>query len=909
MGSKSNFELSADEMRVHINNLEVRIAELEMMNEALTLARDKSELKYRDLLENMEEGFSLHEIITDENGRAVDFRFLETNDAYEHHTGLHKWEVIGRTMLEILPQTDSRQIETYGKVALTGEPMQVEYYSKTFMRHLRVRAFCPRQGQFAAIFEDITDRKGIEAKFQESEAKYRLLFENCEEAIMLNCPDGSIYSVNPAACRMFGRSEEELFKIGSVGIVDLQDPRLSIAIVEMEKTGKYIGELDYIRKDGTIFQCEVSSSLFIDVDGNKRISTIIRDISERKRAEAALRESEDKFRTMVRLSPEATGLFDAAGNVLMMNLVAAEILGYNTPDELIGKNVLEFFLPEEKESVLEMIKKTFINGIVRNIEYTLVRKNGTSFRAEYSCSALYNAGGKPRGLLVVTRDITERDKAQEKMKILQRAVEQAPVSIVLTNIYGDMEYVNPKFCDVTGYSREEVLGTNSRILKSNNTAYEVYEELWSCILSGKDWTGEFQNKKKNGDFYWVLVNISPIFNSIGKITHFLAVKEDITERRQQEEALRQSNQKLEAIILASPDGIGLGNMEHQITFVSNRLLEMYGYSLEERNEVIGKSAMDFIDPSSLKLLAENIAKRFAGESNEKDYTRYLAIKKDKSRFYIEVNAVLMHHPDGKPMGILNIERDVTERVKLEEELVRSNSELKKANSEKDKFFSIIAHDLRSPFTGLLGLTELMTAKDKMLSIEECVQISKLLRESVVNAYKLLENLLEWAMIQKGSFDFLPAELSLSNLFIRNIEPLNERARQKGITIFREITGIDKITADEKLISTVLRNLLANALKFTDRGGEVSIGAKETEDGMIEISVTDTGIGIPKDVIDKLFILGEKVGTTGTDDEPSTGLGLILCKEFVEKHSGKIWVESQENVGSTFYFTIPKKYNG
>ncbi len=149
------------------------------------------------------------------------------------------------------------------------------------------------------------------------------------------------------------------------------------------------------------------------------------------------------------------------------------------------------------------------------------------------------------------------------------------------------------------------------------------------------------------------------------------------------------------------------------------------------------------------------------------------------------------------------------------------------------------------------------------------------------------------------------ELSLSDIFSDHVGSIEERARQKGITVFYESTAVKKIYADENIINTVLRNLLANALKFTARGGEVTLRAKEREDGMTEISVIDTGVGIHKDVIDKLFILGEKVGTTGTEDEPSTGLGLILCKEFVEKHGGKIWAESQENVGSTFYFTIPK----
>jgi signal transduction histidine kinase len=159
-------------------------------------------------------------------------------------------------------------------------------------------------------------------------------------------------------------------------------------------------------------------------------------------------------------------------------------------------------------------------------------------------------------------------------------------------------------------------------------------------------------------------------------------------------------------------------------------------------------------------------------------------------------------------------------------------------------------------------------------------------------------------MQRGSISFTPKELNLSTFALQNIEIINQRAVQKGITISNEIPESLKVNADEKMVNTVLRNLLSNAVKFTKRDGKIIIRSKKTEDEMVEVSVQDTGVGMSEKDVKRLFKIEEKVSKKGTEGELSTGLGLLLCKEFVEKHGGKIWAESQQNVGSTFYFTLP-----
>ncbi|MBK7866986.1 MAG: HAMP domain-containing histidine kinase [Ignavibacteriales bacterium] len=202
--------------------------------------------------------------------------------------------------------------------------------------------------------------------------------------------------------------------------------------------------------------------------------------------------------------------------------------------------------------------------------------------------------------------------------------------------------------------------------------------------------------------------------------------------------------------------------------------------------------------------------------------------------------------------------------------------------EKDKFFSIIAHDLTSPFQRFWGLTEMMTDDEANYSQDDYIQMSKKLNKLAGNLYTLLRNLLEWAQMQKGAMNFEPESFYISEVLDPILETTLARCEQKGINLINSIDREIILLADKKMVNSVLMNLTANAVKFTNRGGSVSLDAKSLDETTVEISISDTGIGMSQDTIDKLFVLGEKTRSEGTEGELSTGLGLLLCKEFVEK---------------------------
>ena len=257
------------------------------------------------------------------------------------------------------------------------------------------------------------------------------------------------------------------------------------------------------------------------------------------------------------------------------------------------------------------------------------------------------------------------------------------------------------------------------------------------------------------------------------------------------------------------------------------------------------------------------------------------------------------------LALVIIRRGLVERRLAESEIKRKNEDLLKISSEKDKFFSIIAHDLRSPFYGFLGLSQRLVEELPVMSINETRRIAGNLNDSAVATFRLLENLLEWSRMEQGLMPFLPESIQLLPFIDDCLSALWESAENKEIEIKIDVKNDLTIYADRNMIQTIIRNLVTNAIKFTKKDGNIYISAKPILENNIEISIEDSGVGMNKEIIENLFKLHINTSRAGTNGEPSTGLGLVLCKEFVEKHNGKIWAESEEGKGSTFYFTVPQ----
>ena len=337
---------------------------------------------------------------------------------------------------------------------------------------------------------------------------------------------------------------------------------------------------------------------------------------------------------------------------------------------------------------------------------------------------------------------------------------------------------------------------------------------------------------------------------------------------------------------------------------------------------MGEPHESFINPTFNKILTLDNAVPLIfdgfltiGEYSSNNNTSILAQiyrKKDKlliigsvdSAQLIEQNKTMhqLNHKISKLQGkLINEKKNLEYTFGL---LNETNKELHQLNAEKDKFFSIIAHDLKSPFNAIIGFSDLLVAQVDKSNLKKIKEYASIIQQSSNRAMELLMNLMEWSQSQTGRLNFSPVNFELTKLIDETVLLLNDAAVQKSITITYQLPLITFVYADKAMISTVLRNLISNAIKFTESGGNIVISATESQNELT-VSVKDSGIGISKDRIEKLFGLDESYSTTGTNNEKGTGLGLILCKEFVEKHQGKIWAESEVGIGSIFYFTIPR----
>jgi PAS domain S-box-containing protein len=251
-----------------------------------------------------------------------------------------------------------------------------------------------------------------------------------------------------------------------------------------------------------------------------------------------------------------------------------------------------------------------------------------------------------------------------------------------------------------------------------------------------------------------------------------------------------------------------------------------------------------------------------------------------------------------------------ERKKAQDEIVRYAAEMQELNRAKDKFFSIISHDLKGPFNAILGFSDILTTEWGDYSDDERQHFIRNIHSSAKNTFRLLENLLEWAMTQTGKLTFSPIQFDLSVIANDVVILMRDQAEKKQIKLFTAVNFNTMVLADENMIRTIIRNLVSNAIKYTQAGGQVKILSDEIapaagNPGLIKICISDTGIGIDKDSLPKLFRIDEKIRSSGTAQEKGTGLGLILCKELIIKNGGTIWAESEPGQGSRFCFTVPQ----
>ena len=494
--------------------------------------------------------------------------------------------------------------------------------------------------------------------------------------------------------------------------------------------------------------------------------------------------------------------------------------------------------------------------------------------------------------------ISELKESESRLReVLENSLVASYKRNLETNSY---DYLSSVFSRITGYTPDEMKTMPIETVVSfmhPDDATEIKRVIAGSIsgVNGTAYQVEYRFRHKNGEYRWIHDQFTVIRDANGQPHALIGSLSDITDRKQAEKAQKNSENHAHALISAIPDMMFM--LSRQGVYLDYKAdIESLSYQMQS---IIGKKNRDIMPPEFCDLIDEKINLTLqTGQMQVFEYQLQLPSKE-----ICEYEARMV---SGSSDEVIAIVRDVTERKKSERAMKFKNVQLIESNTEKDKFFSIIAHDLRSPFNAFLGFTRVMVEELENMSLEEIKKIVVSMRKSATNLYSLLENLLEWSMMHRGMTRFNPQSIPLALKIKESIELIIGSAQKKEIEISFDTSDDLSVFADVHMFETVIRNLITNAVKFTRKKGRITVSAEKSGGNTVEICVHDTGVGMSRAMVDNLFRLDGQTNRKGTEGEPSTGLGLIICKDFIEKHGGKILAESEEGKGSTFCFTLPEK---
>jgi PAS domain S-box-containing protein len=487
-----------------------------------------------------------------------------------------------------------------------------------------------------------------------------------------------------------------------------------------------------------------------------------------------------------------------------------------------------------------------------------------------------------------------------ELRKLSQATENSPASVVVTDKNGTIEYVNPTFCNITGYSNEEAIGNNPRVLKSGNLPQSFYKKLWDTILSGKTWRGDFINRKKNGEEYWESASISPIKNNEGEITHFVAVKQDITERKEAEKKLQESEKRHRTLLERLPESVVVYDMEGKAIFVNPAFEKIFGWSLEE---VLGKK-IDFV-PSELEAQTRSAVKKMLEDGDGSVSFETKRLTKNGDLLDMQINTAPFHDPGGRKVGNIVILNNITERKRMENELIEAKHAAVEANRAKGDFLANMSHEIRTPMNAVIGMSHLALKTD--LSPKQRDYLNKI-QSSANSLLGIINDILDFSKIEAGKLDIETVDFNLEDVMDNLANLVTVKAQEKAdlevlFNVSREVPRF--LVGDPLRLGQVLINLANNAVKFTD-SGEIVVSTeliKRNENRVtLKFSVRDTGIGLTKEQAGNLFQPFTQADTATTRKYGGSGLGLTISKRLAEMMGGEIWVESEYGQGATFSFT-------
>lgn len=767
---------------------------------------------------------------------------------------------------------------------------------------------------------DITARKLAEEELR----KFRTISDQANYGTAITDLEGVLLYVNEAFARKHGWKQAELTG-NNLFIVhnEEQKPQIQELLSLLKRDGEFkTQEVWHTRRDGSVFPTLMTAKVIYDNHNVPQfMSATVIDISEKKAQEERIRLQHERLNAIINAMPDKIFVHDADGYFLEYYTHDPDKL-LVSGDKLIGMNLRDVFESDAAELNILKIREclaeqklvmhefsTSVGGAVLHLEVRVVPVSKTT-------------------VLRFVRDITDRKEDEMALRRLTLAIEQSPVAIVVTDRDANITYVSPAFTTITGYTAPDVVGRSTRILKSGKTPEEVYRKMWQTITSGVPWHGEWENRRKNGRLFWEKVAISPVVDSDGNITSYLAVKEDITEKKKTEKKLLELNLNLERKVAQRTRELGSINKELIREVVERKKAEAELQEKTEELERFFSVALDLLsigDTSGRFLMLNQSWETITGFSVEElmnmhfidlvhpedreETLAILEVLKIQSRIVgftnryrtrqgeyrnIEWHAVLVGE------RIYAAARDVTSRIRLEQSLQENIEREKELSEMKSRFVSVASHEFRTPLAAIMMTGETLLNYWKRMDEEKIEARLKTIIEQVRHLGSIVANVMQVSKIQEGKMSFEPGEVELVGLCREMIRDFNIR-HNNAIDFssdFRELT----VRADRRLILQSLTNLVSNAVKYAQPDPRVKVRIGESEDHLL-VSVEDNGIGIPES--DRQYLFQPFYRATNAARIEGNGLGLNIVRESIRMHGGDVWFESRLNEGTVFYLQLPK----
>lgn len=863
--------------------------------------------QYQQLLENAPFGYAYHEIILDQKGKPVDYRFLEVNKAFESLTGLKTSEITGRTVKEILPKIVEDEfdwIAFYGKVAMEGGSKTFEQFSPLLHKWFQVQAHCPAKGFFTTVFMDITEQKNKAVELEN-------FFSVNLDLLCIADVEGNFIKVNKEWEAVLGYSVEELEHKKFLDFVHPDDIDATLAAMsslgEQKKVLNFLNR--YLAKDGSYHYIEWRSHPY-----GKKIFAAARDVTGWKLTEDALRNSEELKTSLIKSMDDLVFVLD--NDLVFQDYsqpFSSELL--IDPAFFIGKRFDAIGFPEPAAGIcLKALRQCLETGSPVRSEYFLDLSVGRSW-FDLHITPLKRAGGEQSGLTCVVRDISERKEAEEELRqaknMLELVINNIPQLIFWKDRSGKYLGCNENGAKVAGLKKpDDILGKTDYELAWQEETADFFRECDERIMgSGKAEFGlEISQRQADGTEIWFSANKVPLYDKEGNVSGILVTYEDITERKSAESVLAAERYRLESIIEGTHVGTWEWNVETGQTIFNERWAEVIGYTLEEISPVSIDTWMKFAHPEDLKLSGELLQKHFSGELDYYECESRMRHKNGEWVWVLDRGKVATWSKDGKPLLMMGTHQDITEQKKAAEALKAAKEQAEKASNAKSEFLANMSHEIRTPLNAVIGFTELLGGTPLNKTQKQYLENANSSAQSLLG---IISDILDFSKIEAGKLELELLKTDVAELAGQAMDIIKYQAAQKGLELLLNISvNLPRFAwVDPLRLRQILVNLLGNALKFTESGEiELKIDFEPGEGkGKFCFFVRDTGIGIKEEQKKRLFQAFSQADTSTTRKFGGTGLGLIISELLAQKMGSSIKLESVYKKGTTFHFCLETAY--